>query len=123
MELRRENSLFICKAVGGAAPLMSAHRVRARRSLFSAVPRLALHAVGSRQLALGSSTIFRSFVRNASSGEIVAGAVVDFGLQQGDGELKSLGQATSDASGLAELEANLADLVQGRCYAQSQREW
>ena len=62
-------------------------RVRARRSLFTAVPRLALHAVGSRQLALGGNTVFRSFVRDASSGEIAAGVVVDFGIQQGEGVL------------------------------------
>ena len=53
-------------------------------------------------------------MRNASSGEIVPGASVDFSLVQGDGEAKSLGQATSDDSGLAELEANLTNLVQGQ---------
>jgi uncharacterized protein YfaS (alpha-2-macroglobulin family) len=88
-------------------------RVRARRSLFTAVPRLALHAVGSRQLALGGDTVFRSFVRDASSGEIAAGVVVDFGIQQGEGEIKSLGQATSDATGLAELEAGFGAVVEG----------
>ena len=52
-------------------------------------------------------------MRDASSGEVVAGAVVDFGLQQGEGELKTLGSATSDASGLAELEADLTDFTAG----------
>ena len=103
----------LAKYVVEAVVTAGDHRVRARRSLFSAVSRLALHAIGSRQLAVNSSTVFRSYVRDASSGEVVAGAVVDFGLQQGEGELKTLGSATSDASGLAELEADLTDFTAG----------
>ena len=47
----------LAKYVVEAVVTAGENRVRARRSLFSAVPRLALHAVGSRQLALDSSTV------------------------------------------------------------------
>jgi hypothetical protein len=89
------------------------HRVRARRSLFTAVPRLALHALGSRQLAVGADTLLRSFVRNASSGAMAPGVSVSFAISQAEGEAVELGQALSGDDGLAELRADLSNLNAG----------
>jgi hypothetical protein len=94
------------------------HRVRARRSLFTAVPRLALHALGSRQLAVGSDTLLRSFVRNASSGAMASGVSVSFAISQGEGEPVELGQALSGDDGLAELRADLSNLTPGAAELQ-----